>query len=49
MIAGGTGITPMYQIIKASLRNPKDKTQLALVYANVEEADIRESERASQH
>lgn len=42
MIAGGTGITPMYQIIKSSLRDPTDPTQLALVYANVEEGDIRE-------
>lgn len=42
MIAGGTGITPMYQIIKSSLKNPNDKTELALVYANVDELDIRE-------
>jgi cytochrome-b5 reductase len=40
MIAGGTGITPMFQIIKSSLADPTDKTQLALVYANVEETDI---------
>ncbi|OCF35960.1 NADH-cytochrome b5 reductase 1 [Kwoniella heveanensis CBS 569] len=40
MIAGGTGITPMYQIIKSSLKNPADKTKLALIYANVEEDDI---------
>lgn len=41
MIAGGTGLTPMYQIIKSSLKNPEDKTKLALIYANVEEEDIR--------
>ncbi|WVQ79480.1 NADH-cytochrome b5 reductase 1 [Cryptococcus sp. DSM 104549] len=40
MIAGGTGLTPMYQIIKASVQNPNDKTKLALIYANVEEDDI---------
>ncbi|KAL7420915.1 NADH-cytochrome b5 reductase [Cryptotrichosporon argae] len=40
MIAGGTGITPMYQIIKSSLKNPADRTQLRLIYANVEEDDI---------
>ncbi|RXK39392.1 NADH-cytochrome b5 reductase 1 [Tremella mesenterica] len=40
MIAGGTGITPMYQIIKSSLKDPKDKTELALIYANVNEDDI---------
>lgn len=40
MIAGGTGITPMYQIIKSSLKNPADQTKLSLIYANVEEDDI---------
>lgn len=40
MIAGGTGITPMYQIITAILRNPEDKTKVSLVYANVTEEDI---------
>lgn len=40
MIAGGTGITPMYQIIKSSLNTPGDKTEMALIYANVEETDI---------
>jgi hypothetical protein len=43
MIAGGTGITPMYQIIKSSLKDPKDKTELRLIYANVNEDDICES------
>lgn len=46
MIAGGTGLTPMYQIIKSSLKDPNDRTKLALIYANVEDGDIRESERA---
>ena len=41
MIAGGTGITPMYQIIKASVQDPQDKTQLRLIYANVNQDDIR--------
>ncbi|KAF3906337.1 Flavohemoprotein [Dactylellina cionopaga] len=40
MLAGGTGITPMLQIIKAILRNPNDKTQVDLVFANVNEDDI---------
>lgn len=40
MIAGGTGITPMYQIIKSSIKDPKDNTQLSLIYANVNEDDI---------
>jgi cytochrome-b5 reductase len=40
LIAGGTGITPMLQIIRAVLKNPKDRTQLSLIFANVTEADI---------
>ncbi len=40
MIAGGTGITPMYQIIKAICNNPDDKTEINLLYANVSEEDI---------
>ncbi|KAG0260599.1 NADH-cytochrome b5 reductase [Actinomortierella ambigua] len=40
MIAGGTGITPMLQIIRAVVKNPEDKTQLSLIFANVTEEDI---------
>jgi cytochrome-b5 reductase len=40
MIAGGSGITPMYQIINAVLKNPADRTALSLIYANVNEEDI---------
>ncbi|KAF7836302.1 NADH--cytochrome b5 reductase 1-like [Senna tora] len=40
MIAGGTGITPMFQLIRAILENPKDKTKLNLIYANVTLDDI---------
>lgn len=40
MVAGGTGITPMLQIIEEVLRNPADKTQLTLVFANVNADDI---------
>ncbi|KAI8335881.1 hypothetical protein BC941DRAFT_429653 [Chlamydoabsidia padenii] len=40
MIAGGTGITPMLQIIRAILRNPQDETQIHLIFANVNEQDI---------
>lgn len=32
----------MYQIIKASLKDPKDTTKLCLIYANIAEEDIRE-------
>ncbi|KAG2499807.1 hypothetical protein HYH03_002103 [Edaphochlamys debaryana] len=40
LVAGGTGITPMLQVIDTVLANPADKTQLSLVYANMTEADI---------
>ena len=40
MIAGGTGITPMLQIIRAALKNPSDPTKLSLIYANVTAEDI---------
>jgi len=40
MIAGGTGITPMLQLIRAIVRDPKDKTQVSLIFANVSEQDI---------
>lgn len=47
-IAGGTGITPCYQIISAILRNAKDTTSVRLIYANRSPHDIllrRELER----
>ncbi|CAE6425362.1 unnamed protein product [Rhizoctonia solani] len=40
MIAGGTGITPMLQIIRAALKNPLDLTKINLIYANVSKEDI---------
>lgn len=40
MIAGGTGITPMLQIIRAILKNPADRTKISLIFANVNEDDI---------
>lgn len=40
MIAGGTGIAPMYQVIRSILENPKDKTRIALIYANNQRKDI---------
>lgn len=42
MIAGGTGITPMLQIINAIVRGRSsgDDTQVALIYANVNLDDI---------
>ncbi|OTF80666.1 NADH-cytochrome b5 reductase 2-like protein, partial [Euroglyphus maynei] len=51
MIAGGTGITPMYQIIQHVFTDPKDKLQIWLLYANQTENDIllrKELEEMSQ-
>lgn len=39
-VAGGSGITPAYQLIDHALRNPQDKTKWTLLYANVKEEDI---------
>ena len=40
MIAGGTGITPMLQIIQAVLKDKNDTTRMYLLYANQTEEDI---------
>lgn len=42
MVAGGTGITPMLQVVKAIIkgRAAGDKTEVDLIFANVTEKDI---------
>ena len=40
MIAGGTGITPMLQIIREVVDNSSDKTRVTLLFANNTEHDI---------
>ncbi|OSX66774.1 hypothetical protein POSPLADRAFT_1030047 [Postia placenta MAD-698-R-SB12] len=40
MIAGGSGITPMYQILKHALGDSSNKTRFTLVFANIAENDI---------
>lgn len=40
MIAGGSGITPMLQLIRQILSDPSDNTEIALLFANQTEADI---------
>ena len=40
LIAGGTGITPMYQLIRQIFKNPADKTKVTLVFGNLTEEDI---------
>ncbi|KAH3902776.1 probable NADH-cytochrome b5 reductase 1 [Saccharomycodes ludwigii] len=40
MVCGGTGITPMYQILKSISHNSRDNTKVTLIYGNVSESDI---------
>ncbi|KFD56150.1 hypothetical protein M514_02928 [Trichuris suis] len=40
MIAGGSGITPMYQVMQAMLRDPFDSVDIHLLFANKSEDDI---------
>lgn len=40
MVAGGTGITPMLQVIRAIIKNPQDTTEVWLMFGNQTEADI---------
>jgi cytochrome-b5 reductase len=40
LISGGTGITPMYQLIRAITKNPEDKTKVSLIFGNIKEEDI---------
>ena len=40
LIAGGTGITPMYQLIRAIFNNPQDNTKVSLIFGNIKEEDI---------
>eukprot|EP00301_Raphidiophrys_heterophryoidea_P019712 c4589_g1_i1.p1 GENE.c4589_g1_i1~~c4589_g1_i1.p1 ORF type:complete len:303 (+),score=65.95 c4589_g1_i1:46-909(+) len=40
MVCGGTGITPMLQVIRAILRDTNDTTSIRLIFGNVTEEDI---------
>lgn len=40
LVAGGTGITPMYQLIRTIFANPADKTKVTLIFGNIAEEDI---------
>lgn len=40
MVGGGTGITPLFQLIRAICEDKTDTTKVSLVYANRSEADI---------
>jgi cytochrome-b5 reductase len=40
MIAGGTGITPMLQLVRAALKDDQDNTKFSLLFANQSADDI---------
>lgn len=40
MIAGGAGITPLYQLLQGILKNPDDKTKVNLVFGVNTEQDL---------
>jgi cytochrome-b5 reductase len=40
LIGGGSGITPLYQLLTHALNDPTNRTRFTLLYANVTEADI---------
>lgn len=40
MIAGGSGITPLYQILHSIITDGADTTQVSLLFANKTESDI---------
>jgi len=40
LIGGGSGITPLYQVLNHALSNKSNNTKFKLLYANVTEKDI---------
>jgi len=48
MICGGTGITPMLQIIRAIQKDSSDTTKISLIFGNVSEDDILLREELEQ-
>lgn len=40
MIAGGTGITPMLQVIREVIKNPEDRTHVHLIFQSRAEEDV---------
>jgi cytochrome-b5 reductase len=53
MLAGGTGITPCYQVAAAVLKDPADTTTVSLIFGNISADDILIKEEldalAAQH
>lgn len=48
MIAGGTGLTPMRQILQHIVKDPSDRTEVHLLFANQTEQDILLREELDQ-
>lgn len=40
MLAGGTGVVPLYRIIQEIVNNPQDKTKVWLIFANNSPDDV---------
>jgi ferredoxin-NADP reductase len=40
MLAGGSGITPMYQVLTTILSDRSDRTKVSLIFGNIGEQDI---------
>jgi NAD(P)H-flavin reductase len=40
MLAGGSGITPMYQVLTTILSDSSDRTRVSLIFGNIAEQDI---------
>eukprot|EP00758_Cryptobia_borreli_P005077 Tbor_TRINITY_DN4727_c0_g2::TRINITY_DN4727_c0_g2_i1::g.16881::m.16881/K00326/E1.6.2.2; cytochrome-b5 reductase len=40
MLCGGTGIAPMFQVCRELLRDPTNKTQISMIFANRRKEDI---------
>lgn len=48
LVAGGSGVTPMWQLAHAIMENPKDNTKVTILYANKKEEDILLREKFDQ-
>jgi len=40
LIGGGSGITPLYQVLASALRDPNNTTKFTLLFGNTSEKDI---------
>ncbi|KAI1383971.1 NADH-cytochrome b5 reductase [Hypoxylon trugodes] len=49
LIAGGAGITPVYQLIQGILQNPEDRTKITLVFGVNTDADLLLKKELSEY